>query len=85
MTEVEREPARVSTHVILYVHLTYLSLVSLAVTTMSLAETKKYRASSLAAPLATCYRPFLEIWSRCGDSSLPAMSRRLSASSFQDF
>ncbi len=55
MTEVEREPARVSTRVSLSVHLTYPSLASLAVTTTCLAETKKYQASSLAASLAICY------------------------------
>eukprot|EP01043_Picozoa_sp_COSAG02_P016646 COSAG02_NODE_737_length_17855_cov_18.729049_6_plen_85_part_00 len=79
MTEVEREPALVSTRVILSVHLAYPSLVSRAATTTCLAETKRYQAASLVALLAICYCLCSEMYGRRG--YLPAMSDLTPASS----
>ena len=76
MTEVVREPGRVSTRVTPSVHLTYPSLVSLDARTMFPAETKRYRASSLVAPPATFCPPCWEVWGR--GHSFWAVTSRLS-------
>ena len=58
MTEVVREPGRVSTRVTPSVQLTYPSLVSLDARTMFPAGTQRYRVSSSVAPLAIFCAPW---------------------------